>query len=199
MLSGVVAGIAACAGVAMSLAHSPDPNPRSGVEKGGMLSAFHPTHVTGSDKNTDTCPVCKYPSNPAVQVWINTDDDKNVGAIASALEKDVRANRGEKMKAFVVFINPGRQASGEITRHLKAMAEQNKIENVSLVYLPGPDSEPVSEYKINTDPNVKNTVFVYRNRKVDTKFINFVADSKGLSALDAAVKSVLKQRSEIGF
>src|SRR5438552_1419506 len=59
----------------------------SGVERGGMLSPFRPTHVTGPDRGTRTCPVCTDSGSPVVQVWVNTDDDKNVRALVACLEK----------------------------------------------------------------------------------------------------------------
>ncbi len=130
--------------------------------------------------------------DPAVQVWINTDDDKNVGAIATALEKRVSANQDKQMKGFIVFINPDRQSKERITPKLEKLAADNKLKNVALVYLSGPNDEAVSDYKINTDPSVKNTVFVYKDRTVDSKFVNFAPDKKSLDSLDDAIQKVLK-------
>ena len=51
---GSLIGVGLLAAVAFGLAGPSTMN--SGVEKGGMLSAFDPHHVTGADKNTNTCP-----------------------------------------------------------------------------------------------------------------------------------------------
>lgn len=163
----------------------------SGIEKGGALPAFNPTHVTGPDRDSNTCPVCRYPTNPAVQAWINTDDEKNVVALASALEKTARANAQQKLKVFVVFMNPNREPAEGIAGRLARIGAAAKLERVSLVYLPGPDAEAVKEYAVNTDARVRNTVFVYRNRTVSAKFVNLTADGRGVSALDAAVHKTL--------
>ena len=192
-LSGALLGTLALTGAMLSLTLAAEL--KSGVDKGGMLSAYHPRHVSGPDKNTDTCPVCKYPTNPAVQVWVNTDDVKNVAAIAETLEKTARANADKKFKAFVVFMNPNKETPEAIEKQLQAMAKKDKLERVTLAYLSGPDDDAVKEYEINTAPQVKNTVFVYRNRKVETKFINLVADKKGQEALTSALQTVLKQGS----
>jgi protocatechuate 3,4-dioxygenase beta subunit len=186
----LIAGVAAVAGAALCLADSPAL--KSGVDIGGALSAFHPTHVTGADKGTNTCPVCKYPTNPAVQVWVNTDDTKNVDAIVSNLEKQAHMYAGKKLKAFVVFVNPSRDSDKAIQTRLEKIASAEHVQNVALVYLPGPQAEPVKEYQINADPQVRNTVFVYKNRTVGTKYVNFVADRKGLESLDAAIKTVVE-------
>ena len=189
-LTGALAATLTVGGLAMSLANSPEP--KSGVAVGGMLSAYHPKHVSGADKQTDTCPVCKYPTNPAVQVWVNTDDPKNVEQIAETLEKVAKANADKKFKAFVVFINPNKEQDGKFGKQLTALAAKDKLQNVALAYLPGPDAEAVKEYEINTDPSVKNTVFVYKERKVNAKFVNLTADKKGTDTLQAAIKDVLK-------
>jgi protocatechuate 3,4-dioxygenase beta subunit len=186
---GVFAGAVALVGAALSLALADEV--KSGVAKGEMLSAYHPTHVTGPDKNTDTCPVCKYPFNPGVQVWVNDDSAQNVEKIVSVLEKAATKHADKKLKAFVVFINPKAEPSSAMKTRLASLAEKEKVANVSLVYLPGPKNEAVSEYQINTDPKVKNTIFVYKARKVDTKFVNFVADENGIKSLKSAIKNVL--------
>lgn len=188
-LAGALVGVTALLGAALSVAAPAEK--RSGVDKGGMLSAFHPTHVSGPDKKTNTCPVCKYPSNPAIQVWMNNDDPKNVGALVEALEKMARTHADKRLKVFVVFLPTNGESPGTMEARLSKLASQKRIEHVALTYLPSLKDEAISDYEINTDAKVKNTLFVYKNRRVDTKFVNFVADAKGLEALNAALKRVL--------
>ena len=188
--TGVLAGTLAILGGAASLAFAPKVN--SGVEAGETLSAFQPHHVTGANKNSDTCPVCMYPQNPAVQVWINGDDEKNVRALVRNLEQETIANKAKKFKAFVVFINPQRQSAHVMNAKLAKIGAEEKLKNVALAYLLGPKDTAVTDYKINTAETVKNTVFVYRARKVATKFVNFTADAADLKALDAAISQVAK-------
>ena len=190
LFAGAFAAVLSISGLAISFAHSPEP--KSGVAVGGMLSAYHPRHVSGADKQTDTCPVCKYPTNPAVQVWVNNDDPRNVEQIATTLEKVAKANSAKKFKAFVVFINPNKEQDSKLNKQLSDLAAKDKFQNVALAYLPGPDAEAVKEYEINTGPSVKNTVFVYKARKVNAKFVNLTADKKGEDTLQAAIKDVLK-------
>ena len=190
LLTGALAATLTLSGLTLSLAKPGDA--KSGVPVGGVLSAFTPHHVSGADKQTDTCPVCKYPFNPAVQVWVNTDDPKNVAQIADTLEKVAKANANKKFKAFVVFINPNKQAGDKLGKQLEGIASKENLQNVALVYLPGPSDEAVKDYEINTDAKVKNTVFVYKSRKVNAKFVNLVADKKGVDTLETAIKGVLK-------
>jgi protocatechuate 3,4-dioxygenase beta subunit len=165
---------------------------KSGVEKGASLPAYHPQHVTGPDKGTATCPVCKYPRNPAVQAWINTDDEKNVAALVDALEKASKKHADKTLKAFVVFVNANRESADVLKARLAKLGEKHNIQHVALAFLPGPDDPAVKGYGVNTDPKVRNTIFVYRNRTVAAKMVNFVADEKGIAALNAAISSVVQ-------
>ncbi len=165
--------------------------PQSGVEKGAALPAYHPKHVAGPDRNTDACPVCKYPFNPAIQVWVNTDQEANVAAIAQALDEAVKEHADKKLKAFVVFINPFGDPSEAVEARLAKLVEQKGLRNVAVCYLPDAKHPAVAGYGINTDASVKNTVFVYRARKVESKFVNLAGNAAGLAELKAAIKGVL--------
>ncbi|MBM3493019.1 MAG: hypothetical protein FJX72_01660 [Armatimonadetes bacterium] len=189
-----IAGLGAAAVAALAVALAPViANPaalKSGVEKGAVLPAYHPMHVTGPDKNSQTCPVCKYPRNPAVQAWINTDDEKNVSALVGALEKASAKHAGSKLKAFVVFMNPTRESADALKARLAKIGEKHNIQYVALTFLPGPDDGAVKGYGVNADAKVRNTIFVYRNRTVDAKMVNFTADEKGVAALHDAIGRV---------
>lgn len=163
----------------------------SGIDRGGMLPAYHPVHVAGPDRDTKTCPVCKYGARPAVQVWVNTDDLKNVAGIVASLETAVAAHKDRELKAFVTFFNHRGQSTEEFEQSLRQMAEKHGVKNVAIAYLPGGPKDPaVKGHKINTDEAVRNTVFVYRDRKVAARFVNLTADEKGLEQLQAAIKQV---------
>lgn len=163
----------------------------SGLNTGAALSPFRPTHVTGPDQGTQTCPVCKYPRNPAVQAWINTDDDKNVAKLASTLEQIASANPAAHLKAFVVYMNPTNAPASALEAKLRKIGDANKLQNVSLVFLPGAGDPAVQAYGVNTDRAVRNTIFVYRNRTVEAKFVNWQADASGVAGLRDAVAKVL--------
>lgn len=183
----VIALVAACFGGAVWALNSPD----SGLAVGKMLPAYDPVHVAGPDKGTNTCPVCKYGPRPAVQVWVNGDSAENVAALAKFLEKTVGANKAKDMKAFVVFLNTSGKSDKAVSQELTKMAEGLGIKEIAFAYLPAAEKGPIQAYAINTDSAVKNTIFVYRNRKVAAKFVNLKADSNGLTSLNKAISSVL--------
>jgi hypothetical protein len=188
--AGIIAGIIVVTGVTWSVAKASQVD--SGVPTGGMLLSFRPRHVSGPDKGKDVCPLCQYPTNPAVQVWVNGDDESNVTAIATTLDKACAASHDKKLKAFVVYVNAAHEPNTSLDKRLAAIAATSKIKNVALTYVSGGDQVAVRDNEINIDPRVKNTVFVYKERKVRTKFVNLVANKPGLEALETAVTQIVK-------
>lgn len=161
--------------------------PKSGLGVGEMVTAFEPTHVTGPDAGTQTCPVCKYGNIPAVQVWVNGDKMENVAKIADTLEASIKMEGPAKMKGFVVFIKPQGVSSSALAGQLKMIAQKCHLSNVALLYVDGPTAEPVGQYKINTSSTVKNTVLVYHDRKVDANFVNLKGTDEGIKSLKIAL------------
>jgi len=127
-----------------------------------------------------------------VQVWVNTDTMQNVGDLAVELEKEVKANADKRLKAFIIFINPSSESKDALTRNLEKLAADRKLDKVALAYLSGPNDSALPDYQIVPDAKLKNVVFVYKDKQVDSKLVSLVADSKGLKALDGAIDNVVK-------
>lgn len=160
---------------------------KSGLQTGEMVSAFEPSHVTGPDAGTKTCPVCKYGKTPAVQVWVNGDKPENISKIADALEASIKMEGSDKLKGFIIFIKPKSMTDDALQGQLKMVADKCHLTNVALAYVDGPKSEFVGQYKINTSSDVKNTVIVYHDMKVNANFVNLKGDEKGLNSLKGAM------------
>lgn len=160
---------------------------KSGLQSGEMVSAFTPSHVTGPDAGTTTCPVCKYGKTPAVQVWVNGDSPENVSKIAASLEAAIKMEGTNKLKGFLIFIKPASMTDEAIQGQLKMVAEKYRLTNVALTYVDGRKSEFVGQYKINPSADVKNTIIVYHDMKVSANFVNLKGDEKGLKSLKGAM------------
>lgn len=123
---------------------------------------------------------------------MNTDDLANVGKIAQALEKAMKEHQAKEFKAFVIFMNPDKKDAQSLSQLLTGLAEKYGLSNVALTYLSPQDSRSVQAYRVNSSAEVKNTVFVYVNKKVSAKFVNLVANDEGISALVKAIEGVVK-------
>lgn len=162
----------------------------SGLNVGEMVSAFHPTHVTGPHKGTDACPPCTYGNLPQVQVWVNGDSPENVAAIAKTLNEAVVANKASKLRGFVIVLT-GPGSTKETISSIEGINRKLGSNDISMAYL-STDNNAVKAYKVNTANEVKNTIFVYRDKTVKSKFVNIEANKKGLADLSAAVSGITK-------
>ncbi len=166
----------------------------SGLEAGEKVSAFRPTHVAGPDKGTKTCPPCKYGNRPAVQVWVNGDDPKNVAAIMASLAKSGDTHKKAELKTFVLFITD-KDASKVTEKELTEMGMCLctcccDCSNVGVAFV-SPTDPAIEKYKINTDSSVKNTVITYRDKTVVSKQIN-VKGKEGVKSLQASIDAMVK-------
>ncbi|MCL6624750.1 MAG: hypothetical protein K6T17_09075 [Fimbriimonadales bacterium] len=127
-----------------------------------------------------------------MQVWVNTDDLTNVGKIAQALESAMKKYQAKEFKAFVIFMNLEKKDASTLSQTLTNLAEKYGLSQVALTYLSPQDSRSIQAYRVNASPEVKNTIFVYVNKKVTAKFVNLVADEKGLASLESAIGEVAK-------
>ncbi len=160
--------------------------PESGLKVGETVSAFHPTHVAGPLKGTDGCPPCTYGNRPMVQVWHNHDTDANLEATVKFLDKKIAESKHE-FKAFTIRVAFCENCVGETEDMAKAYGDTK----VGIAHISSTD-QAITDYKYNLDREVKNTVIVYKNRKVSAKFVNFKADEAGLKALNVAIANVDK-------
>ncbi len=180
VLIGTLIGAASVAVFAASM--------NSGLNPGESVTPFHPNHVSGPLANSTNCFPCTFQNRPQVQVWVNGDDLKNIAPIAKTLNTAMGANKN--FKGLVVFITDEKSGPA-VAEKLKEVSKQPGLGQVGMAYI-DKSNEAIGNYKINTGSEVKNTVFVYKNWKVEKKFINLKGDEKGLAELNSAISSITK-------
>jgi hypothetical protein len=154
----------------------------SGLAVGTGAPAFDPYHISGRDKGTKTCPMCKYGAKTdGLMVWIN-DDLKNYEKLLSFLEAQYLTRNPNNWKTFIVFMNPNHESESLLKQKLNDFAQKLDLKNVAFTFITSPtDAETAGVYEIN--PKVKNTIFAYKKRVITKKFINFDTDSENFGAL----------------
>lgn len=162
----------------------------SGLKAGDRVTPFHPDHVTGPLAGSNNCFPCTFQNRPAVQVWVHGDDLKNVQAIVKDLGENMNSHKDKEFKALVVMIADNAKQASEmkemIAKHHDTKADQNSVGIAVLEK----NNEAIKAYKINLDPSVKNTVFIYKNWKVEKTFVNLKMDEKGCEDFCKSVASV---------
>lgn len=158
---------------------------QSGLPIGTDGPAFDPYHVSGPDKGTRTCPMCKYGSQQGVMIWVNSPDWNALAPIVQRMESEAE-NRGlRKFRVFVIYMNPEHKALGEVMKESRTFAERLDLQKVAITCIPDPtDAESARLFEINPDKKVRNTVLVYKKRKMVSKTINL--EASGLDELIAS-------------
>ena len=158
----------------------------SGLNVGEMVTPFHPKHIAGPDKGTDTCPPCKYGAVPAVQAWVSpAEKSDTVIAIAKTLSANVNAHKAADLKGFMIMLTMCAGCEGKAAK----FAESAKIDNIGIATLAF-ENEAVKNYKVSLDKDVKNTIFIYKDKKVAAKFVNLTDSKEDLAKLEAAIAVV---------
>lgn len=176
--------------------HVPDypyaglPKINSGLAIGANCPAFDPLHLSGADSGKTTCPMCKYGNGQGILLWFNHANLEHMASFVKNLESEMK-NRSEKnFRVFLVYMNPfhnqnSRQGEEILGGKIRKWCNEEGLKKVSMLWVPSPtDSKTCRLYKIN--PEAKNTVFVYKKRKVVAKWVNIEYD-------DASLESILKK------
>lgn len=155
---------------------------QSGLAVGTDAPAFDPIHVSGADKGSKTCPMCKYGAKTeGLMIWVN-DDLKNYETLLTFLEAQYLMKDAKKWKTFVMFMNPMQENIEKLKAKLSTFSEKLALINVAFTFLPSPtDKETAGIYAIN--PKVRNTIFAYKKRVIVKKFVNFEPQQENFSTL----------------
>lgn len=125
---------------------------------------------------------------PQVQVWVHLDAGDNAASLVVKLQELIRKVReqGKTAYAFVIWTY-GEELKDEIAK----LGQEKKIEDIALCYLPSKRREDYLRlYKVETSWSLRNIVFVYRNQRLSSKFINL--DTKDFGKVEEALKAVLQ-------
>lgn len=121
---------------------------------------------------------------PQVQIWVHLDSEENAASLAVKLQELIRWVRGKDVKAYGFVI----WTQGEAVKDkLVKIAEEKKIEDIALCYLPDRQREAYLKlFKVEPSEKLRNIVFVYRDKRLVAKFINLDAKDFDKVALSFA-------------
>ena len=165
-----------------------------GPKVGDLVGAYDAWHVTGPDKGTETCPVCKYFNRPMVQVFVGKDSDENVIALSQVLNRAMlkHSKAPNDFRAFLLWPAKGAQAKA-LRVKLTDLGDRSKAPLVALMHLDS-KADAFKSYKFPVNGNQKNMVLVYVKRRVVQKFIDFKATPENIQKLERAIDQVAAQK-----
>lgn len=106
---------------------------------------------------------------------MNGASDEDIKSLVKTLSAAAAKHKKAEFKAFVIFTR-GSDAD------LKKLNKELKADNIALTTVDGLRADGMRKYNVN--PAAKSTVFLYRDRTVKAKIVNYNAksDAKTLSS-----------------
>lgn len=156
---------------------------QSGKNVGEDILSFTPYHAWGPDKDTKTCPVCKYGRYHGLLYFVgNRPDWVDIKNWLLFLEEE-SANRKQFLKCYFIY---GSDLDFDVIRRkgqLEQLGKELGLKYVALTYVPS-FSDTTSEIDfIGINPDVGNTILLYKNRTIIDKYINLKANPSNFRKL----------------
>lgn len=169
------------------------PKLTSGLKVGANCPAFDPLHLTGADTGKKACPMCKYGYGQGVMVWFNHANLDHMSEFVQAFEREMQTKGEKQLRVFFIYMNPFYKENPDATPQeivkgkLAKWGEEQNLTKVALTWIPSPTDDTTAKvYDIN--PKAKNTVFVYKKRRVVSKWVNIEYDDKSVAEILQALK-----------
>ncbi|MEO8111108.1 MAG: hypothetical protein ABI594_13780 [Ginsengibacter sp.] len=145
----------------------------SGLAIGSNCPAFDPLHISGADAGKKACPMCKYGTGEGLMIWINNPSLPAVSSFVTLLDNEMQKKGANNFRVFLMYMKPAAEQQDAAIKKLTSWTTQMNIRNVAVTLVPSTtDATTAKVYNINSSPNIINTVFIYKKRKVADKFIN---------------------------
>lgn len=163
----------------------------SGREAGEEVFSFGPNHAWGPDKGTQTCPVCKYGWYNGILYFVgNHPDEADIRKWLVFLEAE-SLKRKKYLKVFFVYGNEEDGAKNRSDAKLEKLGSELQLKQVALTSVPSFSDRPSDIYLNRINPEVENTILVYKRSIIVGKFVNLRADASSFSLMQQSLdKSV---------
>jgi protocatechuate 3,4-dioxygenase, beta subunit len=160
---------------------------QSGLQIGEDNPSFIPYHAFGPDKGTRTCPVCKYGRFHGIVYFVGNDPDwADIKKWLTFLEQE-STKRSKYLKAYFVYGNEKGYNKDTRQKELESIGKELNLKNIALTFVPSMN-DAESEVNLNKiNPNVTNTIVVYRHRTIVDKFIDLPATKTNFEAISTVL------------
>ena len=145
---------------------------QSGLQIGEDNPSFIPFHAYGPDKGTRTCPVCKYGRYHGIIYFVGNHPDWNEIKKWLIFFEQESIARNMYLKVYFVYGNENNYKKEIRQKELEKLGTELNLKNIALTFVPSMN-DTESEVNLNKiNPNVENTIIIYRHRAIINKFID---------------------------
>lgn len=144
----------------------------SGLPVGYDQPSFIPYHAYGPDKGSRACPVCKYGRYHGIVFFVgNQPNWPEIKQWLSFLEQESN-KRKQYLKAYFVYGNENGYDRGKREKELEKIGAELQIKQMALCFVPSFTDEETEAHLNQINPDVENTLIIYKHRRIIDKKIN---------------------------
>lgn len=144
----------------------------SGRNIGEDVISFTPYHAWGPDKDTKTCPVCKYGWYQGILYFVGNEPDwDEIKQWLLFLEAE-SLKREEHLKVYFVYGNTIGFDPSKRSRELALIGQELGLQKVALTFVPSFADKNSDIYLNEINQEVSSTIIMYKRARVIDKFIN---------------------------
>ncbi len=164
-----------------------DTGKQSGLQIGEDCPSFMPFHAFGPDKGTSTCPVCKYGRFHGIIYFAgNHPDWADIKKWLTFLDQE-SITRSNHLKAYFVYGNENEYSKEARQKELEKIGNELHLKNMALTFVPSMADIDSEVYLNKIDPEVENTLVVFKNRTIIDKFINCKATASNFKIISSTL------------
>lgn len=153
------------------------------TQVGAELKPFQAQHVSGPRAGARATPFGPGNHASGVMVWINDMPNAAITELAQRLDQQA----GER--ATLVFINPKRLDSTELSEQLARWVREARLSKLAVSWVPNPeDPETADRYGIDPYATGALTGIAYRNRRSAGRIDQLPASAAGADRLLALIE-----------
>ncbi len=156
----------------------------SGKKIGEDQPSFMPYHAYGPDKGSRACPVCKYGRYHGILYFVgNNPDWEEIRKWLVFLEQQT-VQRGKFLKTYFVYGNSRDYHPDIRQKELEAIGRTLQLKKTAMTFVPSFTDAKTEIHLSKINPEVKNTLIIYRNRTIIGRYFNLEATENNFSTIE---------------
>lgn len=152
----------------------PESQLTSGLQIGEDFPSITPYHAWGADKDTNTCPVCRYGRYLGIMYFVNEIKSIEVKSWLLFFE-ELSKKHGDFLKVYLILSHEDSYNFANDKELLTKFGKQLSLEHIALTFVPSFQDKKSNVYLTKINPENKNTIIIYKNRNIIGKFTNLDA------------------------
>ncbi len=165
----------------------------SGRRIGEDLFSFTPFHAWGPDKNTKTCPICKYGWHHGILYFVGKNPDwQDIKKWLTFLEKE-SIRREKLLKVFFIYGNESDYSENIRRKELEAIGGELDLKHIALTFVPGFSDQKSEIHLMKINPEMENTFILYKRNNVIDNFINLKPTQENFELLSDRLDQTINQ------